>query len=62
MFIRFPFLACSTVSMIAVIGPYWCCLFSICWANADLFLLKRMFLICSLYLVKFLPIWPMYVL
>jgi hypothetical protein len=29
MFIKFLFLACSTVSMIAVIGPNWCCLFSL---------------------------------
>jgi hypothetical protein len=59
-FFFFFFFSFSTISIITVMGLYWWCLFSICWANADLSVFNLIFLMCSLYLVvRVLPVWPM---
>jgi hypothetical protein len=60
-FINWPFLSKCRTSIMLVMGPYACCVSSMCCEYFDLGLFDHMDWIWSLYLVlKFLPVCPMY--
>jgi hypothetical protein len=56
-----PFCFIFITSVISLILPNACTVSRMCFTWTDVFLLLRMSLICSLYLVsKFRPVWPMF--
>jgi hypothetical protein len=60
-FVSGPFLSVCKMSIVSSIVPYVCCVSSMCCAYLEFGLFERIACICSLYLVmKFLPIWPIY--
>jgi hypothetical protein len=60
-FVCFPFLCVFTISMVSVMGPYLCPVFSMWFEYPELPLLFFIADMCSLYLVwNALPVWSMY--